>query len=444
MSAVSGLTKLLSPRSVPEQKSYSPSQFIGVIPDGRRPYPEPQTWDPTRAVLQGYRASAFVFACVSRIAQAASSVPWRVMEYDSDGNDRVASDQSYSMALEYPNPKMSRKFLIFWMIANLALNGNALLKKVTVNRRVDELWPIFPQRAYPIPHPEDWIAGYEVMYPNGNVVYSADEIIHAMIPDPIDPLWGTGMLESVWDSVQGDNKSKRWRSDLMMNGGVPPGAFRDPNITSDEQAQQFADQLTSRWRDAAKGGRPLVIGAGGDWIPFGMTAKDLENLESRKFTVAEICGAFGLLPAMFSTDAQTYDNLDTSIRFMWTNGVRPLLDLLSEAFTLQLLPRSLKGKAWIDYDVSAVSAVHENLKPQAEAYSALVQHGMPPNEARILVGIPGKEIPGGDEPLVQGALVPLRYQIAMRATLAEQANQMTTPTAGDKPGGAVPDGSQGA
>lgn len=445
MIAVRALTKIASrsPRSSAEVelKGFSPGRFLGYIPDGRRDYPEPTDWDPEKAVVQGYRASAFVFSCVKMLAQAGSSVPWRVMDTDPDGNDRVSGQQEWARPIEYPNLRMSRKRVIFWAIANLALNGNALFKKVQVGGRTDELWPLFPTRCHPIPDPVEWIAGYRDYLPGGQVDYSVDEVIHAMIPDPLDPLWGTGMLQSTWKAVEGDAKASRWRSETLGNGGIPPGAFKDPNISSDEQAQKFADELTSRWRSAAQGGRPLVIGAGGEWIPFGMTSEDLENLESRKFTVAEICSAFGILPAMFSTDAATYSNLESAIRFMWTNGVKPLLDILSEEFTRSLLPRSLQDSgAWIDYDVSNVSAVHENMKPQSEAYSALVQHGVPPNEARTMVGLPGKEIQGGDEPLVNAALVPLRAQISMADA---GGSQETIPTATIKPGQLVPNVEEG-
>lgn len=441
MSVLGGLTKLaarsIAGAPVQEEKSFSPAKFIGYPPDGRRDYPEPTDWDPEKAVLQGYRASAFVFSCVKMLANAGSSVPWRVMEPDADGNDRVAADQSWVKAVEYPNPRMSRKFLIFWSIANLALNGNALFKKVLVARKVGELWPLFPTRIYPIPHPTEWVSGYRDHTPLGPVDYPVDEVIHAMLPDPIDPLWGTGMLQAAWKAVEGDTKAQRWRSDIIGNGGIPPGAFKDPNISSDEQAQKFADELTSRWRSAAQGGRPLVIGAGGEWIPFAMSASDLENLESRKFTVSEICSVFGILPAMFSTDAATYSNLESAIRFMWTNGVKPILDILSEEFTRSMLPeRVQEGGAWIDYDVSNVPAVHENMKPQSEAYSALVQHGVPPNEARIMVGLPGREIKGGDTPLVNAALVPLQAQIRM----AEEPppGEETIPTAIRQPGAPPP------
>lgn len=436
MSLVGGLTKIVTQRPSPtaeaaQFKGFSPSQFIRQIPDGRRDYPEPIGWDPEKAVLQGYRTSAFVFACVKMLSQAGSSVPWRVMELDSDGNDTVAKDQSWSRPIEYPNPKITRKHLMFWAISNLALNGNALFKQVIVGRRTDELWPLFPMNVHPIPHPTEWVSGYRAMLPGGPVDYPADEVIHAMIPDPLDPLWGTGMLQSSWRAVDGDTRAARWRSDIIGNGGIPPGAFKDPNISSDEQAKKFADELTGRWREAAQGGRPLVIGAGGEWIPFSMTAADLENLENRKFTVSEICSAFGILPAMFSTDAATYSNLESAIRFMWTNGVKPLLDILSEEFTRALLPDDLqRSGSWIDYDVSNVSAVHENMKPQSEAFSALVQHGVPPNEARIMVGLPGREIEGGDVPLVNAALVPLAAQIRM----AEEPAQETFPTAIRQPG----------
>lgn len=436
MSVLGGLTKIASRSASPAPplaaKGFSPAKFLGYLPDGRRDFPEPVDWDPERAVVQGYRAQGFVFACVKMLAMAGSSVPWRVMGVDSGGNDKVGGDQTWARPIEYPNKRFTRKRIVFWAIANLALNGNALFKQVIVNKRTAELWPLFPLRCHPIPHPTEWISGYRDYLPGGNVDYPVDEVIHAMIPDPSDPLWGTGMLQSVWKAVEGDAKAARWRSEILGNGGVPPGAFKDPNISSDEQAKKFADELTARWREAAQGGRPLVIGAGGEWIPFAMSSEDMENLESRKFTVSELCAPFGILPAMFSPDAATYSNMESAIRFMWTNGVRPLLDILSEEFTRALLPDDLQqAGAWIDYDVSGVSAVHENMKPQSEAYSALVQHGVPPNEARTMVGLPGREIEGGDEPLVNAALVPLRSQIRM----AEGGSrEEVIPTAAVRPG----------
>lgn len=387
-------------------KAFSPEQVLRYVPSGVRAHYPHNNWDPTSGINQGFKASAIVFSCMKLLMQAGSSVPWRVFRTNQDGTDELDRDQSEATVLEFPNDKITRKALIAFALVHLGLNGNALFKKVTVGGRVRELWPILPIGVAPVPDAEEWISGYEIMLPSGIKKWDVSEVIHAMLTDPMDPLWGMGLIQAAWPVITGDAQSQRWRSDILENGGVPPGAFKDPTLTSDEQAGEAADLLSRRWRDAARGGRPLILTAGTEWVPFAFNSRQMEELERRRLSIDEIRGVFGILPALFSETASK-EVLSEAVRFMWEHGVSPLMDTLSESFTLALIPKKDWGKRWLHYDTSGVEALQKNIVPKSQVYATLVQHGISPDEARTIAGIPGKKIKGGDRSYINAALIPL-------------------------------------
>ena len=101
----------------------------------RNSEPEWSTWRVENAVREGYVQSGWVFRAVNIISNAASSVPFHVV--DADGN--ILHDHNVTRLLRTPNPDISRQELFALFIQWLEIAGNAYAKKVTVGGVTTEL-----------------------------------------------------------------------------------------------------------------------------------------------------------------------------------------------------------------------------------------------------------------------------------------------------------------
>lgn len=402
-----------------QPEGMGPSQPLDMnLPSGR-PLVKVD-FDPTTAIVKGYKASAWVFACINRIATAASTVPWRVYKRTPDDWEPLDSHPLEDM-METPNQKMTRQSLMYFEVAWLLAVGNCLFR---VNRLNDqkktpvELWPFAPRNVFPIPDDKDWILGYQ--YTEDGVRKRTDEegieLIHAMIPDPDNILWGAGPLQSVWKTVTADVAGTEWRADLLGKGGVPPGAIIDDSIQTEEQLKMGKERLRAAWRDAASNVSPMLLTGGKNWMNFSINASDMQYLEGRQFSVQEIVAAFGLLPAMFDPGAATYDNLTASIRWMYDNPVTQALDLIEGALNLKLIPEKEQASLWLHYDFSGVKAVQDDVARKVAAVAQALSTGISPNEAYRLFDIAINADEEGDTRFLSSGLVRLKDAAADAST----------------------------
>lgn len=390
-----------------ERKS-EPSQF--VVTSGGSPIRK--TWDFDRAVRYGYANSSWVFAAIDRIAKAGSSVPWCVKRREG-GKMKLVEGHEHERMIEHPNRQMSRKFLMWQQIQQLLLSGNGLRKIA-----VDELWPLNPARTTPIPGEAGsgiWLAKWEVRDAKGKKSYlEPEEVIHTQIPDPSNPLWGMSPTQPIGAIVDTDSEAVLWNRESMRNRAVPDGALVDPNAISEEQYQQIEDELEMRVMGSHNARRPMILSAGANWLPMQRSPAEMDFVESRKHFASEIAAALGYLAAMFSTEAQTYDNLRTAVRFMWENAVIPILDLFADTYTLALVPWEQRGEVEITYDLSGIEALQENTSGKVKAAETLVGMGVPSHVAFRVVDLPITEddVPHGDRALINQRLVLLDEVLA--------------------------------
>lgn len=391
-------------------RKMSPSQALGgiAISEGVTTVPQ-NDLNPTTAVKDGFKKNVFVYACVTRLASAASSLVWRVERRNGDGEKdwEPAPEDWRSKLLNYPNPSMSAKEVMYYAFAWLAINGNGLLRRVPGGPGgILELWPASPVNVQVKPN-RDWIGGYDILE-NGRVVKNVDPefFIHCRLPDPLNPLWGVGMLQSAWASVQADVASAEWRKNLYSSGGVPPGAITDSSLTTTEAVQEAKAQVRLAWRTGAKNSEPMVLGSGTSYLPFGFSAADMMIPQDRELTVAEIATAFGMLPAMFDSSAATYDNLRTAVRFMYDNGVIPLADTMRDALNLALLTEEEResDSVYITYDLTQVPFFRAEREAKIEQLGMAIRSGISRNDAVGLLDLGLEEVEGGDAVFIESGL----------------------------------------
>lgn len=408
----------LAAASIDVQKAASD----GVGPDQFLPYsaatsgrPIPVEWDDRNASAEGYKASSWVYACVDRLAGAASRVPWRVLEKRGEEWEAQA-DSPWELAIEYPSEFFSRQYMVHLAATHLSIGGNALWQTQPVKRLVrgslaavpDGFSPMYTAIWRPVPDPVRWVAGYKRI--DGQGVYhppiEAARVVHAQYPDPDNFLWGHSPLRAVAKVIDMDVAQVRWNANLPKNRMNADYVIVDRTLTNRAQLDEAVAALRRRAAGPENAGVPLVLGAGTEAIRTGMTPQELDWLESRRFTLIEICAAFGLLPSMFVPESK-YANLADSIKFMWENGATRILATLEDALNTRLIPRALRAKFWIHYDTSGVEALRDSLKTRLESHEIAVRSGVPINKSFHFLDIAIEDIEGGDEPLVSSSLLPL-------------------------------------
>ena len=363
------LALAILPRSV-KKDVRSPFEVLSTQTANQPVYGEMSVRKATR---EGYKISVYVYRSVRTIVQAASAIPWVVL----DSKGEPIENHALVKVMRNPNPEFSGQDLIEFLIAHLELVGNALWQPIIIGKEVKELWPVMPDLVKPIPSNVrgEWLKGWQVTTSDGSR-YTAppEQFIHFMQMDPGNPYWGTSPLMAAARTVDTDNEAQDTQKVSMQNRGTPDGVFEAEAITT-EQYDEADRRIKERYLTKEKRRLPWVV-AGAKWHQMSLTPIEMDYIKSRLHNKRDIAGAFGISPIFLGDlEQSTYDNMMQARKALYEDVVIPLLDDVKATLNLKIAP--MYGDIIIAYDTSKVAALREDYTKKVEQAKTLWGMGVP-------------------------------------------------------------------
>lgn len=340
-----------------------------------------------------------VFACVEILAQTISTLPLYV--YRDKGGVRVPDKMSRLWLLlhERPNDWMTPSEFLSAMVVNRMLRGNAyaLIERDGTGEPI-ALIPLSPDQM-------------EVSVVDGGevYVYYQDGDITALAPENVihwkglgNGFLGLSKLDFMRATTNEAIRAQDNANSLYGKGSKPTGVLQTDSRLSAEQVTA----LMTRFRTSmtSSGGGLIIADRGLKYSQMSLSPADAQLLETRRFTIEEICRWFGVPGVLVGTTGQT----------TWGSGIEQIVSGFHK-FTIgplckqleQVLERRLKNYEPITIEFKMDGLLRTDPASRAAFYSTMSQNGaMTRNEIRRLENLPPVE--GGDELTAQSNLVPLR------------------------------------
>jgi hypothetical protein len=139
-----------------------------------------------------------------------------------------------------------------------------------------------------------------------------------------------------------------------------------------------------------------MLEGGWKWQSFAITPKEMEFLNSKKITMREICAAYKVPPELLGdNENKTYSNIKEARKALYQEAALPLLGKFKSALNRELVPMFDKSGVYLDYDVSGIDALSEDLDSLWERVLSAKREGtITRGEAREEMGY--GELPGED------------------------------------------------
>ena len=349
-----------------KQTAETVSRRISFIPSWHKNKPTWKDWNTENAVENGYKSSTWVYRCVSKKMEAISSVKWKIKDLNTDD---YIDEHPLVKLLNNPNPNMSGRDLFEYLVAHLELGGNGLWHKVKVDGVPVELWPIPPDAVSPVAGDDNFIDHYEIVKTgtdSTDKIIPVDEIVHAKYINPSDFLWGVGPLQAGARIVDTDNEAVSWNKLALENRGVTDGIFAIKERLTEQQFQEARERVKEQYSGKENARTPWVLDGGVDFKEMGMSAKEMDFIESRKFNMYEIHALFGVDPLLTGApDPASRANKEEARKSFWEDTILPVVDDLQSLFNLQLV-KEFGDNLVLEYDVSHIPAMKENLTTKLE------------------------------------------------------------------------------
>lgn len=367
-------------------------------------------WDSDRAIREGLKVCSTLATCVTRIAEKGASVPWHWHEETKSGR---MEQRDIVQFIEYPRQDgaLSRNDMMEDAHTHAYLAGNALFGIYWAGgeRRLEprELHVEHPHGCTPVPHPTDFISRYEwddsALF--GKRSWPAKDIAHVYgHRDPNNPYWGWTMVQALATTIDADVEARKLNLKRYRRNGTPATIITDSSVRNEDDRREKEENLNRS--DSDRFAAFLVLGGDQTVSPRGaMTARQLGLLEAMAFSRDEIAAGIGFLPAMFSPDAMTYDNLEHAIRHEWRLVVLRNARF-SGAFGKRFIAKADRGRKIIAPDYSGVEELEDLSRKIAHVGDLVQRCRFAVNDAIQTARLNAPPQAGGDEALVAANLIP--------------------------------------
>jgi len=323
-----------------------------------------------------------VFACIGKITKTIGMLPGGVYSSLPDGGKKLARNHPlYDVLFSRPNDLQSSFEWRQMMQTHLELRGNAYSEILPGPRgAVDQLLPMHPDRVHveplrsgrvryryndPLTNDDRYIASESVFHlRNGMDSNYTGQSTIALQADT----FGLAMAER-------DNYGRFLRNDSRSSAYLTGANFK---------TKQDQDQFKEEWQSehtAEKRYRIAVLPLGMDIKSIGISAKDAELLDSRKFSRIEICSLFDVPPHLIGETEKTatYASVEQFNIMFVTYCILPRIILWEQAIQRMLI---LSSKYYPKFAVGAL--LRGDSAARAAYYKTMVELGVySQNEVRI-------------------------------------------------------------
>ncbi|MDX0446504.1 phage portal protein [Sinorhizobium medicae] len=376
-------------------------------PDGW--YSDGQRSDAGEAITdQNVLAISAVWACVNLLAGTIASLPLMVYRTNSRGERTLARDHPLFRIL-HDSPNYDQTATDFWEFssASIELWGNSY---AAIERngggRVAALTPLRPD-SVSVRRLENGNLEYRWTM-DGETHVGSDRAILHIRGFGGDPLGGMSTLHFGRHAFGLARAIDRAAAGTFSNGMIAQTALTFERWLTDEQRNLAETKLSEKYIGAKNSGRPIILEGGTKIDVLSIKPEDAQMLESRGFSVEEVCRFFGVPPFMVGHTQKVTSfgsGLEQQVLGFQKFTLRRRLKRIEQALEKQLLT-SAERAAGLTIEFNLEGLLRGDSTARAAFYqSALANGWMTINEVREKENLPRVE--GGDVPRMQMQNVPI-------------------------------------
>ncbi|MEW9523867.1 phage portal protein [Agrobacterium radiobacter] len=365
------------------------------------------------------------WACVNLLSGTIASLPLMVYRRDAKGVREVYREHPLYRLL-HDSPNYDQTAVDFWefMAASIEMRGNAYARIERNSRGIASLMPVNPA-----------LMGVRRLQ-NGSIEYrwsqdgryfvETDKTMLHIRGFGGNPLGGMSTLHFGRHTFSLARAIDKSASSTFKNGMRPSGVLTFDKWLTPEQRKLAEEKLASKFQTAADTGKPMILEGGTKWEQLTLAPEDAQMLESRSFSVEEVCRFFGVPPFMIGHTEKT-----TS----WGSGIeqqtlgfqkftlRRRLKRIEQAIEKQLLTSADRASG-VSVEFNLEGLLRADSAGRARFYQQMTQIGaMTINEVRDLENLP--PVDGGDIPRMQMQNKPISEidEEAVRQLIAQERGQ---------------------
>lgn len=339
-----------------------------------------------------YANSPALRSVIDVIVRNVGQLEMRLYEEIDESERRPRPDHPAALSLRYPSETVPADQFVRTMFRDYLISADAVAVMFPApSQRISFKWiPIsrvqflgsnmFDADTYRI---YDQLSGSYTDVP-------AARVLHWRGEHPEDPRLGLSHLETL-RSILAEEAAMQQANIELANSGMSQQTWvyrpGDAPDWSNEARRGFEEDLANRIRGSNK--LPVVLEEGMELRPMGVSPKDAEALDLRKWIKGEVADEYGVPRGMVGLA----DNLEEARSQFYTDTLPPYCEEFTKMLNLRILVREYGWTAGcFEFNLDEKQMGDERIKTYVSATGRSV---MLTNEARAKLNLPPVE--GGDE-----------------------------------------------
>ena len=324
---------------------------------------------------------ATVFACVNKISQAVSCLPFQVYRrLPGGGREPATGHPLYSILHDEPNPEMTSIDFRTAMQSNLTLRRNAVAVIVRDGYgRVAELWPV-ESVNYTVRRDA---ATKRLVYTVDGKEYGPESILH-LRQSTFNGVVGLDAMTQAREAIAlaitlQDNAAR-----FFSNASRPGGFLEYPGALNDEEVKRLKNSFEESYKGTENAYKLAILEHGMKFVASQTDNEKSQLNESRMFQAKEIARIFGVPPHKVGIlDNATFSNIEHQSIEWVSDTLLPVVTAWEASCNMRLLTSEERGTYFVKLNLSGL--LRADIKTRFEAYGIGRQWGwLCPDEIREL------------------------------------------------------------
>lgn len=347
-----------------------------------------------------------LFSIINKLSTSTAAVEWHmhrtsytrsgaVCEVCEQPGVTLVDNHPALVVWNKPNDFFTRQEFVETGQQHIDLVGEAWWVVGKIGGRPIELWPVRPDRIAPVRHPTKFLSGYVYRAPEGELVpLGLDEVVMIRMPNPLDPWRGMGPVQALLSDLDAARYSAEWNARFFENSAEPGGVIQAPTELSDTTFKRLQMQWNEQHRGVVNAHRVAILEGGATWADRKYTQRDMQFTELRNLSREVIREAFGVHGHILglSEDVNRANAEAADVSFA-RRLIVPRCDRIKAALNNDFL--KLFGQSGKGYEFTYCSPVPEDREAdnaerqsKAKSFADLVNAGVHPDDAALVVGLP--------------------------------------------------------
>jgi HK97 family phage portal protein len=350
---------------------------------------------------------AAAYRCISILSGSIASLPLQVQR-KKNGFFQIdtESDLAYLLGVS-PNDRMTPYEFMRNTIIQIVNTGNAYIHYSLFDGKYTGLALIYPGCcSY-----DDYADTYNVFDLHNHLygTYDSDEIIHLRGMSSDGGYIGESVIRYAARTLGLATRQEEQSADVMQPGSTYKGFVSgdDEGVRGFGKPQDAQiSTVSKRIEEELKSGKNIMSLPGSmKFNQLSMSPADLQLLDSKRFTVLDICRFYGVHPdKVFQNQSSNYKASDMAQVQYMIDTMQPYLHQIEQEFRRKLIPVNMAKKVRIKFDIEDYYQLDFTTK--ATYMKSTIESGTrTPNEWRAKEGYAPLE--GGDQAFISCNVAPI-------------------------------------